>query len=106
MRAIRRTGMLLHRTDRTLEESWISEYTAKLTPYLICITYKYIDDSVEETIRDNHTLSECRTLDAIHLGTALYFQAHHSEPLRICCLDRKMRKTAATLGFRVLPETI
>ena len=84
----------------------MSEKFTRLTPYLDCITCKRIDDSIEEAIRDSDVLSQCRTLDAIHMGTAVFYQSYLPEPLGICSLDNRMRKVARDLGFRILPETV
>ncbi len=44
-----------------------------------------------------------RTLDAIHLASALVIRAA-TGPLELLSLDERMRSNARALGFRVLPE--
>ena len=104
--AIRRAGMILSNKGVKEAESWMSEKFARLTPYLDCITCKRIDDSIEEAIKDSDVLSQCRTLDAIHMGTAVSYQSYLPEPLGICSLDNRMSKVPRELGFRILPETV
>ena len=98
--ALQRAGSALAKADT----SWITDTMNRISPYLQSITFKYIDDSIEEIIRSNSDLSRCRTLDAIHLGTALYFQSRLSEPLNLCSLDSRMREAASKFGFRLVPE--
>jgi predicted nucleic acid-binding protein len=43
-----------------------------------------------------------RSLDAIHLGTALFLRERHLD-LAVVTLDRRLAENAALLGFRVLP---
>lgn len=98
--AIRRAGTLLGREGK----SWIQETITKIQPYLDAITCRYIDDSVEEIVRSNPGLSNCRTVDVIHLATALHFQSHSSQQLSLCSLDSRMREVAGRIGFTVLPR--
>ena len=57
----------------------MSEKFARFTPYLDCITCKRIDDSMKEAIKDSNVLSQCRTQDAIHMGTAVFYQSYLPE---------------------------
>lgn len=58
---------------------------------------------IMEILRDERRLGACRSLDAIHLATALYIRQETGEPLTICSYDTRMRETAQDLGFSVLP---
>ena len=75
-----------------------------IATYLNAMHCKYIDDSIEEIIQNTEQLADCRTLDAVHLATALYFQARLPGSLAICSLDRRMRSTATKLGFSSIPD--
>ena len=77
--AIQRAGLLIAHEN----ESWAENKMDKLVPYLDCITCKYIDDSIEEIIKSRSDLTNCRALDAIHLGTGLFFQSHLPESLAL-----------------------
>ena len=70
------------------------------------INFKFIDQSIEEVIRKNANLALCRSLDAIHLATALYFRPHLDEELCICSLDRRLREFAVKFDLKILPEVL
>ena len=67
---------------------------------------KRVDDDIEEMVRMNSALADCRALDAIHIATALFFKPHHDAQITIVTLDRRMGETAGRLGFPVLPEVM
>ncbi len=67
------------------------------------LEYKRIDDDILDIIRKNAFLANCRSLDAIHVATALYFKPYQDEPIQIVTLDSRMRETAGKAGFTVLP---
>ena len=75
----------------------------RLEPYLDGIEYRPLDDVIAGIVINDDRLADCRTLDAIHMATALWFQPHLDEPLRICTLDKRLRDLALRLGFSVLP---
>ena len=92
----------LQKSNPQLRES--NDIVDSISSYLNAMHIKYIDSSIEDIIRDTEQLADCRTLDAVHLATALYFGAHSSELLAICTLDHRMRLTAAKIGFSVIPD--
>lgn len=71
--------------------------------YLGTLYRKPVDDDVVAILRLERRLAPCRTLDALHLATAMYFQRQVDQPLAICSLDRRMRAVASSLGFMVKP---
>jgi predicted nucleic acid-binding protein len=64
------------------------------------ITLKPVDEDVAETVRSTPGLSGCRTLDAVHLATALYFQAADPD-LLVCTFDVRMAEVAGRVGLAV-----
>ena len=74
-----------------------------LEQYLTGVTLKNHDAEVGQFLREEKRLGLCRTLDAIHLATALLFQEQFETPLTICALDEQMRAVARDLGFLVAP---
>ena len=74
-----------------------------LEQYLTGMTLKNHDAEVSQFLREEKRLGLCRTLDAIHLATALLFQEQFETPLTICALDEQMRAVARDLGFLVAP---
>ncbi len=62
-----------------------------------------IDDPILERVRLSFPVEPVRTLDAIHLATAL--DLRRSVPdLRLLSLDRRIRLNARALGFALEPE--
>lgn len=60
--------------------------------------------AIEELIHLTPALADCRTLDAIHVATALHFKPYGEDPLEVVTLDRRMKQLAVTLGFKVQPS--
>jgi hypothetical protein len=51
-------------------------------------------------IRSEQRLAQCRTLDAIHLGTALFLNTNNDQGgLTLCSFDQEMLKLAECLGL-------
>jgi hypothetical protein len=98
---IRRAGALQHLAP---DAPWVEQRISQLGRYTDEVDCKRLDDEIEEIVRKTPALSDCRTLDAIHLATALYFQPHHDQPVLIVTLDRRMRAVAPRLNFAVLPR--
>lgn len=68
------------------------------------IHLKDIDASVL-TVLDRETgLADCRTLDALHLATALYMRERAGEGFKLVTLNQRMRQTAAKFKFDILPS--
>jgi len=65
------------------------------------ISLRTLDSVVIDVIRDERKLAECRTLDSIHLATALLFRRASPEPFSFYTLDEKMAEAARKLGFQV-----
>lgn len=98
---IRRAGRM---QDLPEDDEWITHRLDMVEQYFNGINFKIMDALVEETIRDNPILADCRALDAIHLAAALYFKPHLGRPLYICSLDKRMSATAVILGFPLYHE--
>jgi predicted nucleic acid-binding protein len=82
---------------------WWEERSRALDAALASLQIKPVDSSILEELRKTAALAECRTLDAIHLATALYYRAKSGEDLILVSLDDRMRKTAAKLKMKILP---
>lgn len=66
-----------------------------------------VDAAILETLAVHRELSGCRTLDAIHLATALNVRdAGFGRDVVVASLDRPMRRMARKLRFRLLPATL
>lgn len=86
------------------DSKWVKSRLEILNEYLTEIYFRRVDDDIEEVVRNNSELSDCRTLDAVHVATALYLKPHLDEPITIVSLDNRLRRVAATFGFALLPE--
>jgi len=82
---------------------WCTERIRLLDTYLDELECKRIDDDIHDIIRNTPSLANCRSLDAIHVATALYFKPHQDEGIQVVTLDGRMRQTAIDAGFIVLP---
>jgi predicted nucleic acid-binding protein len=61
-----------------------------------------LDDEIVDRARRPFPREPIRTLDAIHLSTALVARTHVSEPC-LLSLDERIRSCARELGFHVIP---
>ncbi|MGA2974643.1 MAG: PIN domain-containing protein [Spirochaetia bacterium] len=86
------------------DSPWCRERIRLLEAFLEELNCKRIDEDILGLIRENSLLSNCRSLDAIHVATALYFKPYHDEPIQIVTLDGRMREAAGKAGFAVLPS--
>jgi predicted nucleic acid-binding protein len=100
LNAIRRYASSI---GKKIPAGWVEERVAFMGESLADLTAKHVDGEVLSAIRSESALSDCRTLDAIHLATALYFRAKGDDELRLASFDVKMRETARKLGFKLLP---
>lgn len=82
---------------------FISENSRLLYRHLPALTVKPVDDEVVARLNSEVRLGGCRTLDAIHLATALLYQDHSDEPIVVCSNDTRMRTVALKLGFHLFP---
>ncbi len=99
--AIRRIAVL---KGLAADSEWTKERLDLLTGFLDALDFKAIDGSIEEIVRSTPAIADCRTLDAIHIATALHFKPYMEASLEIVTLDRRMRQLAGKLGFRVQPS--
>lgn len=86
--------------------SWLRERSVFLESCLEEIHLKDIDASVLTVLDRETVLSECRTLDALHLAAALHMRERAGEGFKLITLDERMRQTAAKLKFDILPSGI
>jgi predicted nucleic acid-binding protein len=85
---------------------WLSQKTDELYGMLKDIHYKPIDNEIELIINQNEKLSICKSLDAIHLATALYFKKNCREQnIILCSFDKNVLNLAELLGFQTFPVT-
>ncbi|MCL2282865.1 MAG: hypothetical protein FWC26_06065 [Fibromonadales bacterium] len=72
-----------------------------LDKFLSDVFYRDISEDFEHSVRSNYDiLSKCKSLDAIHIATALDIGKKHSKSkICICSFDKNMLTIAKELGF-------
>jgi len=86
-----------------VKASFLKERAAALSSLMEEVSLEDVHRSILEVLRLAPPLVGSRTLDALHLATALFFQQSLGEPLRVCSLDQRMRKLAQELRLEVVP---
>lgn len=99
---IRRAGVL---QGESADGGWVEQRIAELGRYTDELDCKRPDDEIEEIIRRTPALSDCRTLDAVHIATALLFRPLFGEPITMVSVDKRMRKVAERMGFPIMPAS-
>jgi predicted nucleic acid-binding protein len=94
--SLRRTYI---RNISKLDEPWLAAKLAILKKYLSEIEYMLIDETFETAISSNKELAGCRTLDAIHIATALEYRKLENENIRLYTFDTEMYKLAEYFKF-------
>ena len=80
-----------------LPSGWLSSKEEWLQQTLETIALRTIDDSIAEVIRREPLLARCRSLDAIHLATALHFRKTSDEPFYFFTFDSRVAEMAKQL---------
>lgn len=96
--AVRRLAVT--QTSRPPAE-FIAEQESLLEKYLPAVTVMHVNKTVVSRLRQESLLGKCRTLDAIHLATALLFREHADEPITLCTNDSRMSEVGTEFGFPV-----
>jgi len=101
--SLRRTHKLSeHKADDSLLFQKMNELNAMLKE----IHCKPIDDSIEKIIAQNKELDGCKSLDAIHIATALFFKKNSRQDIVFCSFDKNMLAVAKELGFVTNPVNL
>lgn len=87
-----------NRLPDTTRKSWRLQAESWLARTLGALSLHTINPTLLERIRAEPRLGNCRTLDAIHLGTALLYKDAGVD-LRIATNDKRMISAAAELGL-------
>ncbi len=75
---------------------------SRLAALLEEVTLKQVDDDVVEIVRRTPAFTRCRSLDVVHLATALHFADRSDEPFVLATFDARMAEVAAAVGLRVI----
>ncbi|MDR2580162.1 MAG: type II toxin-antitoxin system VapC family toxin [Fibromonadaceae bacterium] len=90
-----------YKTNRHLfDADWLNKKEKTLNNLLDDVFYKPIEEHFGSAIAQNKALAGCKSLDAIHLATALYFEENSREQnIVLCSFDKNMLAVAKQLGF-------
>jgi predicted nucleic acid-binding protein len=83
-----------------LGEDWLNEKKTLRKKLLNEVFFNDITEEFVDGMEQNDDLSKCKSLDAIHLATALNARKNpDNEDIRICSFDKNMIAVAKQLGF-------
>lgn len=89
-----------------LKQNWLQIKQTELDEILNEVTMRNVDEKILEVIKLNNKLADCRTLDAVHLVTAVEIRDNTlEEKIVICTYDKKMSELARKMRFQVIPNT-
>ncbi|MBP7280127.1 MAG: PIN domain-containing protein [Leptospiraceae bacterium] len=87
---------------KKLTSTWKNKKLEELDKLLEEIHSKNIDSSTTQIVANEDILSGCRTLDALHLSTAIEFRNELGEEIIIFSYDKDFNKVAKELKFKTL----
>ena len=84
----------------SLKSSWITMKQHEMNEYLNEVNYRILDESIENIIMVKKELSQCRTLDAIHIATAMELSTVlPASSFYLYTFDKKMSDLARKVKF-------
>jgi predicted nucleic acid-binding protein len=85
-----------------LETNWIIKKTAELQEFLKEVNFRIIDEDIENIIVLRKEIAKCKTLDAIHIATALEFSSLiPASDLYFYTFDKNMSELAKSCKFKI-----
>jgi predicted nucleic acid-binding protein len=83
-----------------LDDNWLVEKVKILDEYLNEVNYRIIGTKIEREIYLKKELSKCRSLDAIHIATALKFREMNNVDIVLYTFDKTMHELAEHYRFK------
>jgi len=84
-----------------LEDEWLNKKIKVLDEYLNEVNYIAVNNKIEREIYLRKELAQCRTLNAIHIATALQFrEINNNEETHLYTFDRSMHNLALHFKFK------
>ncbi|MCG6146535.1 PIN domain-containing protein [Leptospira bandrabouensis] len=84
-----------------LDNNWYQDTHNFIEKLISNIHLKNLDSEIKNEFKKHKNVSELKSLDAIHLSTALYVKKLISEDLIFCSLDEKLIEVAIKNNFKV-----
>jgi predicted nucleic acid-binding protein len=82
------------------DDTWLIEKSRILDEYLDEVNYRIVGPKIEREIYLKKELSKCRSLDAIHIATALKFREMANADVIIYTFDQTMHELAKHYRFK------
>lgn len=92
------------RLKKGASKEWLAERVAALGLCMGEVTLVDVDESILSVIDREDGLAECRTLNAIHVATAIAVRERVGDDFAIVSLDERMRQTAKKFKIKVFPN--
>jgi predicted nucleic acid-binding protein len=83
-----------------LDDNWLIEKLKIFDEYLNEVNYRIIGTKIEREIYLKKELSKCRSLDAIHIATALKFREMNDVDIVLYTFDKTMHELAEHYRFK------
>ena len=85
-----------------LDSSWITRKINELNEYLKEVNFRIIDEDIENIIVLRKEIAKCKTLDAIHIATALEFSSLiPTSDFYLYTFDKNMSDLAKSFKFKI-----
>ncbi|EMY69811.1 PIN domain-containing protein [Leptospira vanthielii] len=99
--AYRSLNYTFNRNRKNLDNIWYQDTHNFIEKLISNINLKNLDFEIKNEFKKQKNISELKSLDAIHLSTALYVKRLISEDLIFCTLDEKLKEVALKNNFKV-----
>lgn len=83
-------------------ELWYSTKVKELEKILSIFNFKVYDKDIVNLIKTNINLSGSKTLDSIHLATAMYIKIKTDSEIKILSYDKKMNRIGKKMGLETI----
>jgi len=86
----------------TLSTVWLSKKTTELNEFLQEVNIRIIDEDIEKIMTLKKEIAKCKTLDAIHISTAIEFSKLVSQKdFMLITFDKEMSNLAKNLKMNI-----
>lgn len=89
-------------TKKKLPKDWLAKNENQLKIRFEEISLKNVDQDILKIIHATPALARCRTLDALHVATALFFKENSQEDFAFVSFDIAAKQLAKNVGLRNL----
>jgi len=85
-----------------LSSLWLSKKTSELNEYFQEVNIRIIDEDIEKIMLLKKEVGKCRTLDAIHISTAIEFsKLVPQQEFKLNTFDKEMASLAKSLNMNI-----